>query len=85
MIFSAPPAQLGQVCMSMSKTRLSSRAQLIRCGRGTGARRVPFGRSGGEPLHELQRAHDPVGRSVTSRRLEIELDLAGGVELHPFV
>jgi len=28
----AGPAD-GQVCMSMSKTRLSSRAQLMRCGR----------------------------------------------------
>lgn len=33
MIFSSRPPQFGQVCMSMSKTRLSSRAQLMRCGR----------------------------------------------------
>jgi hypothetical protein len=30
MIFSSPPPQFGQVCMSMSNTRLSSRAQLMR-------------------------------------------------------
>ena len=33
MIFSSPPPQFGQCCMSMSKTRLSSSAQLMRCGR----------------------------------------------------
>ncbi len=33
MIFSSPPSQFGQFCISMSKTRLSSRAQLMRCGR----------------------------------------------------
>jgi hypothetical protein len=32
MIFKAPP-QFGQCSMSMSKTRLSSRAQLVRAGR----------------------------------------------------
>jgi hypothetical protein len=33
MILSSPPPQFGQCCMSMSKTRLSSRAQLMRRGR----------------------------------------------------
>lgn len=33
MIFSSPPPQFGQVCISMSNTRLSSRAQLMRFGR----------------------------------------------------
>ena len=30
MIFSSPPPQFGQVCMSMPNARLSSRAQLMR-------------------------------------------------------
>jgi len=34
-------------------------------------------------LHELQRAHDQVRGSIAPRRLELELDLAGGVDLHP--
>jgi len=38
-----------------------------------------------QPLHELQRAHHQMRRAVAPRRLELELDLAGGVELHPFV
>ena len=33
MIFSSPLPQFGQCCMSMSKTRSSSRAQLMRPGR----------------------------------------------------
>ena len=33
MILSSPAPQLGQCCMSISNTRLSSRAQAIRCGR----------------------------------------------------
>jgi len=33
MILSSPPLRFGQVCISKSKARLSSRAQLIRCGR----------------------------------------------------
>ena len=33
MIFSSPAPQFGQCCMSMSKTRLSGRAQLMRFGR----------------------------------------------------
>jgi hypothetical protein len=33
MIFSSPAPQFGPCCMSMSNTRLSSRAQLMRCGR----------------------------------------------------
>jgi hypothetical protein len=33
MIFSSPAPQFGQCCMSMSKTRLSNRAQLMRFGR----------------------------------------------------
>ena len=59
----------------------------MRCslGRGTGARRAPFGRPGRQPLHELQRAHDQVRGAVAPRRLELELHLPGGVELHPFV
>ena len=32
MIFSPPPPQFGQVCMSMSNARMSSRAQLMRPG-----------------------------------------------------
>ena len=36
-----------------------------------------------QPLHELQRAHDQVRGSVAPRRLEFELHLAGGIELHP--
>jgi hypothetical protein len=50
-----------------------------------------------QPLHEFQRAHDQVPceapvhrpgaacRSIAPRRLELELHLPGGVELHPFV
>jgi hypothetical protein len=33
MIFSSPAPQFGQCCMSMSKTRFNSRAQLMRFGR----------------------------------------------------
>lgn len=33
MIFSSLAPQFGHICMPMSKTRLSSRAQLMRCGR----------------------------------------------------
>jgi hypothetical protein len=40
MILSSPATQFGQGCMSMSKTRLSSRAQLMRPGRAWGAERV---------------------------------------------
>jgi len=39
----------------------------------------------GQPLHELQRAHDQVRRSVAPRRLELELHLPCRVELHPLV
>ena len=140
MIFSSPAPQCGQCCMSMSMTRLSSRAQPIRCGRaatvsasppaaaaaslacpatsatsgpcpcgttrarrlafgastpwnrmrcsrgrGTGARRAPFGRPGGQPLHELQRTHHPVRGAVAPRCLELQLQLPGGVELNPLV
>jgi hypothetical protein len=38
-----------------------------------------------QPLHELQRAHDQVRGAVAPRCLELELHLAGGVELHPLV
>jgi hypothetical protein len=38
-----------------------------------------------QPLHELQRIHDQMGRSIAPRRLELELHLAGGVELDPLV
>ena len=38
-----------------------------------------------QPLHELQRAHDQMRGAVAPRRLELELHLPGGVELHPFV
>ncbi len=126
MIFSSPAPQCGQCCRSMSKTRLSSRSQPIRCGRaatvsasppaaaaaslacpatsatlgpcpcgttrarslafgastpwnrmrcsrgrGTGARRAPFGRPGGQPLHELQRTHHPVRGAIAPRGLEL--------------
>jgi hypothetical protein len=59
----------------------------MRCnlGRGTGAHRAPFGRPCGQPLHELQRAYDQMRGPVAPRRLEPELDLAGGVELDPLV
>ncbi|MFM1855349.1 MAG: hypothetical protein RLZ83_658 [Pseudomonadota bacterium] len=43
MIFSSPLPQFGQCCMSMSKTRLSSRAQLMRRDRAY----LPSGSTGG--------------------------------------
>ena len=39
----------------------------------------------GQPLHELQRAHDQVRGSVAPRGPELELHLPRGVELNPFV
>jgi hypothetical protein len=59
--------------------------KLMRCslGRGTGARTAPFGRPRRQPLHELQRAHHQVRGSIAPRGLELQLHLAGGVELHP--
>jgi hypothetical protein len=59
----------------------------MRCsrGRGTGARRAPFGRPGGQPLHELQRTHHQVRGAIAPRGLELQLHLPGGVELHPLV
>jgi hypothetical protein len=39
----------------------------------------------GQPLHELQRAHDQVRRSVAPRYLELELHLPNGIVLHPLV
>ena len=59
----------------------------MRCsrGRGTGARRAPFGRPGGQPLHELQRTHHQVRGAIAPRGLELQLHLPGRVELHPLV
>lgn len=37
------------------------------------------------PLHELQRGHDEVSRTIAPRRLELQLHLPGGVELNPLV
>jgi len=115
MIFSSPPPQFGQCSMSMSKTRLSSRAQLMLarsrlrglnfaigdvsssggrlclCGRFLRHhQRAQLGVGGqhpmktdqvqprprhqcGQPLHELQRAHDQVRGPVAPRRLELDL------------
>ena len=39
----------------------------------------------GQPLHELQRAHHQVRRAIAPRRLELQLHLTGGVDLHPLV
>ncbi len=42
-----------------------------------------FGRV--QPLHELQRAHDQVRRSVAPRRLELELHLPRRIDLYALV
>jgi hypothetical protein len=135
MILSSPPPQFGQRCMSISNTRLSSRAQLTRCGGAwTGSASHPAATAasvaacdrcfGGrlrlcgrllrhhqraqlrvrrqhavepvqvqhgpqhqrrQPLQELQRPHHQVRGPVAPRRLELELHLPCGVELHAFV
>ena len=38
-----------------------------------------------KPLHELQRAQDQMRRAVAPRCLQLQLDLPGGIDLHPFV
>ena len=38
-----------------------------------------------QPLHELQRAQDQMRRAVAPRCLQLQLDLPGGIDLHPFV
>jgi hypothetical protein len=59
----------------------------MRCslGRGKGVRRATFGRLRREPLHELQRAHHPLRGCIAPRGIELELQLASSVELHPLV
>ena len=74
MISSSPAPQFGQRCMSISNTRLSSRAQLMRPG--------PTWAVSASPLQELQRAHHQVRGAVAPRGLELELHLACIVELH---
>jgi len=76
MIWSSPALQFGQWCMSMSKTK---RAQL-----GVGGQHAmktdqvqPRPRhQRGQPLNELQRAHDQVRGPISPRCLELELHLA---------
>jgi hypothetical protein len=38
-----------------------------------------------QPLHEYERRHHQVRGAIAPRRLELQLHLAGGVELNPFV
>ena len=123
MILSSPPLQFGQVCISMSNTRLSSRAQLMRpdrnwmgsashavattawlassgcvdAGGPTNAHSLALDASTPmeadqvqpwpqnqcrQPLHELQGTHHQMRRAVAPRLLELELDLAGGIQPH---
>ena len=77
MISSSPAPQFGQRCISISNTRLSSRAQLMRAG--------PTWAVPASPLHELQRAHHQVRGAVAPGGLELEIHLACIIELHSLV